>query len=433
MDNSNKEYLNYSKYNGRNIQESLKDKVGLKLNSKCSSCVAENDGGQYCKFCGTSLYETQIPNSTTKFKFRKINTKPIVLASISSFVMLFIVALGLKLSIGTDMGEASKFINPLHIVLGMNLGTINLNIATMMGSGGVGIHLGVIVIALMPIAAIAISNLIFINNKSSEDVLYNSIGLGLMYGLILVIISILSSTSSSMSNIINYGISVTYRYRIWELFINGFFLGFISTYLIGYRKKYLSQNIYLDILKKAINTILILYIAIFIILFGIIMLDRSYVYELNLYGYSNSTSLIISQLALYVLYFANIISVSIGSNKLSIISLLNGDLFFNTKIMFMAMIFLSLLVLIITGYNLRKKLKDNQQNVVFIFSICYSILLSMLSSLSMIYIGGNMSLLQMSSYPGNTFMGTNIFTTLIVSFIYSYIIVKIGYTLSDFE
>ncbi len=331
------------------------------------------------------------------------------------------------------MGEASKFINPLHIVLGMNLGTINLNIATMMGSGGVGIHLGVIVIALMPIATIAISNLIFINNKNSEDVLYNSIGLGLIYGLILVIISIFSSTSSSMSNIINYGISVTYRYRVWELFINGFFLGFISTYLIGYRKKYLGQNIYLDILKKAINTILILYIAIFIILFGIIMLDRSYVYELNLYGYSNSTSLIISQLALYVLYFANIIPVSIGSNKLSILSLLNGDLFFNTKIMFMAMIFLSLLVLIITGYNLRKKLKNNQQNVVFIFSICYSILLSTLSSLSMIYIGGNMSLLQMSSYHGNTFMGANILTTLIVSFVYSYIIVKIGYTLSDFE
>lgn len=433
MDNSNKKYLNYSRYNGINIQEVLRDKVTLNLSSKCSSCGEENNDGPYCKFCGTSLEKTQTPNSTSKFKLRKINTKPIVLASISAFVMLFIVALGLKLSIGTDMGEASKFINPLHIVLGMNLGTINLNIATMMGSGGVGIHLGVIVIALMPIATIAISNLIFINNKNSEDVLYNSIGLGLIYGLILVIISIFSSTSSSMSNIINYGISVTYRYRVWELFINGFFLGFISTYLIGYRKKYLGQNIYLDILKKAINTILILYIAIFIILFGIIMLDRSYVYELNLYGYSNSTSLIISQLALYVLYFANIIPVSIGSNKLSILSLLNGDLFFNTKIIFMAMIFLSLLVLIITGYNLRKKLKNNQQNVVFIFSICYSILLSTLSSLSMIYIGGNMSLLQMSSYHGNTFMGANILTTLIVSFVYSYIIVKIGYTLSDFE
>ena len=106
---------------------------------------------------------------------------------------------------------------------------------------------------------------------------------------------------------------------------------------------------------------------------------------------------------------------------------------FDTKLMLISIIFLSLLVLILTGYNLRKKFKNSSSNIVLIFSICYSIIITILSSFSVIYVGGNMPLLQMNSYLSNIFMGSGIFTTLIISFIYSYIILKIGYTLSDFE
>ena len=79
------------------------------------------------------------------------------------------------------------------------------------------------------------------------------------------------------------------------------------------------------------------------------------------------------------------------------------------------------------------KYRKNEKKDVICFSICYSIIITILSSFSVIYVGGNMPLLQMNSYLSNIFMGSGIFTTLIISFIYSYIILKIGYTLSDFE
>lgn len=294
-------------------------------------------------------------------------------------------------------------------------------------------HLGVLVIALIPLLVLSLYNVIFIKNKNTQDLLYNSVGVGATYGLMLVIISIFSSTSSSISQMMNYGISVAYSYKILELFSNGFILGFISTYLIGYKKKYFGQNIYLDILKKAINSILILYVVIFIILLGLSIVDNSYLYELGVYNYSRNNAFILSQLASYILTFANIVPTTIGSNKLSILSIINGNLLFDTKLMLIAIILLSLLVLILTGYNLKKKFKNSSANIVLIFSICYSIIIAILSSFSSIYIGGNISLLQMNNYSGNTFMGSGIFTTLIISIIYSYIIVKIGYTLSDFE
>ena len=331
------------------------------------------------------------------------------------------------------LGEFINFINPLQIILGVNLGTINLNASSMMNSASVSIHLGILLIGLIPVFALLLSNLIFIKNKNSKDVLYNSLGVGISYGLILAIISIFSSTTSSVSHMMNYGIVISYGYKVLELFVNGFILGFISTYLIGYKKKYFGQNIYLDILKIAINSISILYAIIFVILLGISLVDNNYLYELGLYNYHRNTILIVSQLASYILAFVNIVPITIGSNKLSLLSTISGSLSFDIKLMFIALILLSILVLILTGYKLRKKFKDSSSNIILIFSICYALVLTFISAFSIIYISGGMPSLQISSYLSNIYMGAGIISTFIISFIYSYIISKIGYTLSDFE
>ena len=433
LDNKDKTYLNYYTNDGKNAQDILRDKITLKQKSVCGHCEIENNEGIYCKYCGKFLGEVEYLKKGKNTKAFKGDIKNILLTSVTSVAILFLISLGLKLLMSFNFGKLTNFINPLHIILGLNLGTINLNASTMMNSGSVSIHLGVLLIGLIPLFALLLSNVIFIKNKKIQDILYNSLGVGVTYGLMLVIISIFSSTSSSISQMINYGLSISYRYNILELFLNGFILGFISTYLIGYKKKYFGENIYLDILKKAINTILILYVAIFVILLGIYIVNRSYLYELGLHNYSRNTIFILSQLSSYILAFANIVPITIGNNKLSILNIINGDLLFDTKLMFISIILLSLLVLILTGYNLRKKFKNSSANIVLIFSICYSIIVTILSSFSVIYIGGNISLLQMNSYLANTFMGTGMLTTLIISFIYSYIILKIGYTLSDFE
>lgn len=434
MDNKEKQYLNYSKVDGKNIQDISIDKIYLKQSLKCKNCESESKGGLYCTSCGESLEEiTYSKKSVGINNYFKNNFKSMALVSLSSIGILFLISLVMKLFINSSLGDLGNIINPLHLILAMNLSTISLNSASIMGYESIGIHLGILAIALIPLIVLCISNFIFIKNKSAKDVLYNSIGIGVLYGTILIVISIFATTSVNISNMINYGISITFKYKILELFINGFILGFISTYLIGYKKKYCGENIYLDIFRYAIFTIFTMYILIFVIILGIAILDRSYLYELGLYNYSGNTLLILSQLALYILNFTNIIPVTVGTIKLSILSLLNGDLFFHTKIMFMAMIFLSLLILIVAGYNLRKKVKNHSNKQVVIFSIFYSIIMTALSSFTTIYMGGSSSLLQASSYQSNIFMGTQVISTFIISFIYSYIIVKIGYTLSDFE
>ena len=68
-----------------------------------------------------------------------------------------------------------------------------------------------------------------------------------------------------------------------------------------------------------------------------------------------------------------------------------------------------------------------------IINYFYDISIIVKISFSIIYISGGMPSLQISSYLSNIYMGAGIISTFIISFIYTYIIVKIGYTLSDFE
>ena len=350
LDENKNIYLNYSTSDGSSIDNLLKHKISLKTKKICNHCGIENKEGLYCKACGESLDEV---NNVEKLKILNnidVNIKPILLTSITSVGILFLISLGLKLLMSLGLGEFINFINPLQIILGVNLGTINLNASSMMNSASVSIHLGILLIGLIPLFALLLSNLIFIKNKNSKDVLYNSLGVGISYGLILAIISIFSSTTSSVSHMMNYGIVISYGYKVLELFVNGFILGFISTCLIGYKKKYFGQNIYLDILKIAINSILILYGVIFVILLGISLVDNNYLYELGLYNYYRNTILIVSQLASYILAFVNIVPITIGSNKLSLLSTISGSLSFDIKLMLIALILLSILVLILTGY-----------------------------------------------------------------------------------
>ena len=81
-----------------------------------------------------------------------------------------------------NFGELINVVNPLHIMLGMNLATINLNTSTIMNSGSITIHLGIIIIALIPLFVLSLSNTIFIKNKNTQDILYNSVGVGTTYG-----------------------------------------------------------------------------------------------------------------------------------------------------------------------------------------------------------------------------------------------------------
>lgn len=445
----NLKYQNYKGDDGSVVKKCINKNLSIKnsKNTICKNCENENNSeSNYCKFCGYALSNIENNNIENKIKgenfdislmLHQFNLRSIMKTSLSSILILFIMSTIFKLFVSIGLGDFGKFVNPIHIIMGLNLGYLDVNSANVMGSGSMTAHLGVLLLLMGPVIAVIISNILFMRNKnkSAKDVLLSSLGVGIVYGSILFVLSILSGIKINFNGVLQYGVALEISYRPFSIFINGFIISFLTTYIFNFKKMHENENIYLTILKKAVGVIFIGCITVFVILIAITLTDRSYLYELGMYGYIDKVSigLILSQLSVYMWGFANFIPVTMSNTSISIFSLLGSDLFLDTKLIFGVMITLGALIIIVNGCNLKRKYKDSSVNVVFMFSIYYSILMGILALVSSIIIGGNISLLETSNYQGSIILGIPVLGSMISGFIYSFILTFAGYKLYVFE
>lgn len=432
-ENSVNNYNNYSKINGKDLSKNIDDIYIVKKieNNNCPSCNSENSAyNRYCKFCGGSLEEL------VKIKEEKKNItikKEEIITGLVAVGILFLMAAVSDFALSSYSNELGKLVNPIQIMIALNLGTIDLYSSTMLGSGAVNIEIGVLIFLLSPIIAISVSNLLFNKNKESKSILSNIIGVGLTYGLLIAILSMFASISINNRELAQYGIIIKSRFNFVSVFINSFIISALCTYMIGFKKKDKEEIIYFKALDLALKSIIIGYVLVLIILSIVIVSDNTYLYEIGLYRYTNqfNISIVLTQLAAYLWAFANFIPITIGSFSDSAFSIMNSNLFLDTKLIFYSLIALSLLIILISGYKLKEKYKVDNIKPVIYFAISYSLFMGILSTFSKIVLGGNISLFEIQNYQTSIFMGFPLILTIIISFIYSFLVALIGYKLNE--
>ena len=451
FNNVNDKYSNYSKVNGTmSRQIKNKDLTIRKLELErcpiCDSKVGDND--IYCKFCGFNLEETYNTNKSyarvKKWDYKDVisylNIPKTFIASVVAIIMLFIVSIMLKGVVSSYIPDVADVISPIHILLGLNLGSLSVYSSTTMGWGGFELNLGIIILAVLPIISITISNLIFSKKftKDSQSALRNSLGVGASYGLILGVLALFSKTKMSYSyDMMQYGYIVQFSFGSLGMILKGFILGFLSTYILLYKKEYEDENMYLGILKRAINMLFIGYILTFVILCILTMADRSYLYNLGISNYVNQVGIgvVLSQLAAYIWSFGNFVPVNIGSQELSMFNLIRSDLYLTTTLMLVAMFFLSALVIIVSACKLEMKYGKREDGIkpILLLSGFYAILLGALSIVTTVTLGNSVDIFTLSNYTSSLTMGFGMISSILISFIYSFLISLVGYKLNIFN
>lgn len=447
-DNNSSKFKNYCDKTGDILKLNKNNNFKLEKQEEdiCVVCEGENNkDSNYCKYCGADLYEIKDKNQFEVIRenkknindiFDKFNIGKILLTSSLSVGILLVMGFVIKGFVGLEFSELSYIINPLHIIMALNLGALDGYSSTMIGSGSIEAHIGILVLLIMPIISIIISNFIFLRkeNKDLNSVILNSIGVGISYGLMLAVISIFATIKSNPVDMMDYSLAVNFSYRFSSLLINGFIIGFLTTYIFSFKKKYRNNNIYLDIFKSAINTVAIGYVSVSIILLVLALSDPSFLNEIGLYEYLDkfNIGIILSQLTAYIWEFANFVPISINHNIISMLNMGNTGMFFNTKLIFYAMITLSLLIILISGCNIKYKYRENGKKAILIFSLSYAMIMGILAMFSYITVGGSISLFEMNNYNASVFMGASITFTMIITFIYSYVVSWIGYKLNTF-
>ena len=442
-------YNNYSKEDGSlNIKENINyftiEKDNRTNCPKCESQVSRED--IYCSNCGEILEnikskrEKFINQQGEKTKFKDIASSFDLVnglkASGLAIVILFVLSLIIKFMLVGNNNQISELINPLHIMLFSNLANVNIFMSLFMNSANSSVNFGFLILLILPIVSFILPYRMFMKKRNISFITHvkNSLGVAIIYAIILCVISKVSQIEVSLSNGFNqYGYGIFFSFSTFNVLFKGFIIGFILVLFMGLKKEYEKENMIAGVLKIALKTIFIGYILVLIIAAILYFANVNYIFDLGLNSYIGDISLgVVSKPTCNLLIgISKFNPLSLGSGSLSILSLFNSNISLDLMLLLGAMIALSALIFIIVGCKLESKYKSKNIKPVIIFSGCYAVIIAVIGSLTTIYIGDNVA--SMLTSLSAIQMGFNFITGMIISFIYSLIITLTGYKLNIFN
>ena len=432
MDKSNEENTvsdlwNYHKYSGKSMVDTHTDSFGLQNNEEliCNHCNNNQDStNNYCKYCGSSLQdivkiETQeVKKSSYELRslINKINIKKSLLSSISSILIMSLIAVAITFLGTKDVGVLSQIINPVNIVLMMNAASISIQSSGMFSSEVINITLGIIVFFITTVGCISLSNVLILKNSNEniEDFVINNISSSLIYSTLLCIIAASSRFNTNYEGLLEFGINITADYSMLNIFTKSFIIYMIVSFMSNYKKEY-SQNMYIDIFRKSIYVVVIGYVSVALISLLLYKTNNIYLNDIIKYTQGENIYLRLLQISVYLLLFGSFVPVGMSETLLSVVTINSSYFLLNTKLILYVVISIVSLILIVSSNNIIRKYRKDTKKAIKVFSISYAAVLGALASITQVSININ-------NYLN---MGASGIITFIISFIYCFIISNI--------
>ena len=142
------------------------------------------------------------------------------------------------------------------------------------------------------------------------------------------------------------------------------------------------------------------------------------------------TLVMLVQISTYIIHLANLIPMIIINSIISIFSMSNLVMYINDNMLLViySIILFNAILLIVAGYDVKNKFKN--QKYIKIFSLIYSIVIGASIHLTKIDTNGTISLLESKSYETYSYIGSSAILGMMISFLYCYIMLFIGYKLN---
>lgn len=419
------ESINYCPKLGILMNNNNKDITLHKFeNIVCEKCNTDQISTSiYCNECGNLLYNISSSHEkiSSNYGYKKY-LKEKIFISITSIILLGIVSLFIKGFIGIIDKNTLDYISISNIILGLNLAPIEVISSKFIELNKFNLNIGLIIYLIVPILCLSISINIFKRSKNylkDINVIKDSITIGLIYGMILGVISIFASYIVDKNIDMFYTVKIIIRYKTTGVIINGFIIGTIISYinLVKY-----SDNKLIKLGIKAFATITIMYLIILCILIISI-------YSGNVLGYRKDLISIISisQIAIYLLGISTFIPIVILRDIISIINLNQISNYLNENILLLiyGSILINMMIIFISGYLMKYEFKTSK--CIKIYSIYYAMFISGIIHISKIERFIGMDIVNLSNYNHYISIGGNIVISVIVGYIYCYIISLLGY------
>lgn len=365
-----------------------------------------------------------------KINLKREGNQPLKVVGIA-FVILLIVSI-IASSVRRQFLGGIGNVNMFSILLGLNLIGVRIRSNGMMMFSSSTINIGVIVLLLIPILALIVANLFIYRRKieSIDRCIIEALKVGFIYGLLLAITSIFSTTriNLGMGNMFGFGNNyIAIGYKFFPAFGNGFLIAFLTSVILNYRKEFHGEYYTTDIVSDAVREFLKLSLIILVITVIVVFTKNSTLYDFGLSDYSKGGAVIayIMQMAAYLITIATGGIVHIGdSSSMSIFSIFNSATFTDTKLLIRIIFCVFAIAMIFVGANIYRNYRFENRKTVLHFSIAFGFLVGLVAKFSAISISGSM-MQNMSSMDLAVRAGT--FTTFVISILFTVVFTEIGY------
>lgn len=365
-----------------------------------------------------------------KINLKREGNQPLKVAGIA-FVILLIVSI-IASSVRRQFLGGIGNVNMFSILLGLNLIGVRIRSNGMMMFSSSTINIGVIVLLLIPILALIVANLFIYRRKieSIDRCIIEALKVGFVYGLLLAITSMFSTTriNLGMGNIFGFGNNyIAIGYKFFPAFGNGFLIAFLTSVILNYRKEFHGEYYTTDIVSDAVREFFKLSLIILVITVIVVFTKNSTLYDFGLSDYSKGGAVIvyIMQMAAYLITIATGGIVHIGdSSSMSIFSIFNSATFTDTKLFIRIIFCVFAIAMIFVGANIYRNYRFENRKTVLHFSIAFGFLVGLVAKFSAISISGSM-MQNMSSMDLAVRAGT--FTTFVISILFTVVFTEIGY------
>ena len=365
-----------------------------------------------------------------KINLKREGNQPLKVAGIA-FIILLIVSI-IASSVRRQFLGGIGNVNMFSILLGLNLIGVRIRSNGMMMFSSSTINIGVIVLLLIPILALIVANLFIYRRKidSIDRCIIEALKVGFVYGLLLAITSMFSTTriNLGMGNIFGFGNNyIAIGYKFFPAFGNGFLIAFLTSVILNYRKEFHGEYYTTDIISDAVKEFLKLSLIILVITVIVVFTKNSTLYDFGLSDYSKGGAVIayIMQMAAYLITIATGGIVHVGdSSSMSIFSIFNSATFTDTKLLIRIIFCVFAIAMIFVGANIYRNYRFENRKTVLHFSIVFGFLVGLVAKFSAISISGSM-MQNMSSMDLAVRAGT--FTTFVISILFTVVFTEIGY------
>ncbi|KGJ48137.1 hypothetical protein KD33_16690 [Clostridium sp. NCR] len=436
-------HKNYCETDGHDLSNLEIDSIKLNYEKVCNECgKVYNNLSLYCEECGNELILTGESekkltiynlldgdlNKKEKLKMwiNDLEIKRRILAPLFSICVLFVISIWIKLFINFAGLEVNKFLNISSIILALNLVPLKIVSSSVIGLGNIGISMSLISILIIPFITILASSLFFIKKEFLKDkgIIKEAFVLSFIYGLILGVISILGKQFINLSMGEYYTMSIVVKYSFLRSVLNGIIISFLPIYIALYAKTR-DKKAEFNVFNRALKTVGVIYLLILLLIVLGMFFNKIF-----LSGNGLSEVMAYPQLALYILHFVNLIPVVLGNSIISIFNMGDINLYLNNSMVLLiyAIMLLNIVILVVSGYDLKGRV--NNKKYIKYFSGVYSMIIASSIFLSKIDTSGSLSLLECQNYDMYSYIGSSAIIGLVISFVYSYILINIGYKLN---